>query len=105
MPARPLDGPGYAIHQSVAAHPLARAQSETTAPLDRTAVNDDTFNTSIRKFLKLVGVSSQREIERLIGEALAAQALNGNETLPVVMTLELPTLGAKVDFQGEIQLE
>ncbi|WP_157268713.1 DUF6494 family protein [Azohydromonas aeria] len=68
-------------------------------------MNDDTFNTSIRKFLKLVGVSSQREIERIVGEAMAAQALKGNETLPVVMTLELPTLGVKVDFKSEIQLE
>ena len=31
-------------------------------------MNEDVFNTSIRKFLKQVGVTSQREIERVVRE-------------------------------------
>jgi len=31
-------------------------------------MNDDKFNMSLRKFLKQVGVTSQREIERVVRE-------------------------------------
>ena len=31
-------------------------------------MNEDVFNTAIRKFLKEVGVTSQREIERVVRE-------------------------------------
>ena len=68
-------------------------------------MDEETFNLSIRKFLKLVGVSSQREIEHAVQKALAARALNGDETLPAVMSLEIPALGLKVNFDGEIRLE
>ncbi len=34
----------------------------------RTPVNEDKFNMSLRKFLKQVGVTSQREIERVVRE-------------------------------------
>lgn len=68
-------------------------------------MNEETFNLSIRKFLKLVGVSSQREIEHAVEKAIAAQALAGTETLAAVMTLELPALGLHVKFDGEIKLQ
>lgn len=68
-------------------------------------MDEETFNLSIRKFLKMVGVSSQREIEHAVQKALAAKALNGEETLPAVMTLEIPALGLKVNFDGEIRLQ
>ena len=41
------------------------------------AMNDDTFNLSIRKFLKLVGVSSQREIEQAVASARESGAMQG----------------------------
>jgi hypothetical protein len=68
-------------------------------------MNEETFNLSIRKFLKLVGVSSQREIEHAVEKAMAAQALAGTETLAAVMTLELPALGLQVKFDGEVKLQ
>lgn len=46
-------------------------------------MNDDTFNMSIRKFLKMVGVSSQHEVERVVAQAIANGQLKGNEKLPV----------------------
>jgi hypothetical protein len=45
-------------------------------------MNEETFNLSIRKFLKLVGVSSQREIEQAVAKAVASGAASGTETFP-----------------------
>lgn len=68
-------------------------------------MNEETFNLSIRKFLKVVGVSSQREIERAVSKALADRAISGSETFPATMTLEIEGIKLKVKFDGEIQLQ
>ncbi len=68
-------------------------------------MDQETFNLSIRKFLKLVGVSSQREIEQAVQKALEQKRLSGTETLAAKVTLELPSLGVKVPFDGEIRLK
>jgi hypothetical protein len=68
-------------------------------------MDQDTFNLSIRKFLKMVGVNSQREIEQAVQKAIMTGKLQGNETLPAMMTLEIPALGLKVPFSGEIKLK
>lgn len=68
-------------------------------------MNEETFNISIRKFLKVVGVSSQREIERAVAKAMADHALSGNETIPVKMTLEIADLQFSTTFDGDIKLE
>ena len=68
-------------------------------------MEDEALNLSIRKFLKLVGVSSQREIEQAVAAALASRAIAGAENLPVTMTLEMPTLQLKVPFEGTINLK
>jgi hypothetical protein len=68
-------------------------------------MNDETFNLSIRKFLKMVGVSSQREIEQAVAKAIAAGAIQGDANLPAAMTLEIPALNLKVKFDGEIKLQ
>jgi hypothetical protein len=68
-------------------------------------MDQETFNISIRKFLKMVGVNSQREIEQAVQKALAARKLSGNESLPAHVTLEIPQLGLKVPFHGEIKLQ
>ncbi|HEY3636246.1 MAG TPA: DUF6494 family protein [Caldimonas sp.] len=68
-------------------------------------MNEESFNISIRKFLKMVGVSSQREIEQAVARALAARTLTGSEKLPATMTLAIPALQLSVSFDGEIQLE
>ena len=67
-------------------------------------MDQDAFNMSIRKFLKMVGVSSQREIEQAVQKALEAGKLKGHETVPVRATLEIPQLGIKVPFDGDIKL-
>jgi hypothetical protein len=68
-------------------------------------MDQETFNISIRKFLKMVGVSSQHEIEQAVQKALEAGKLKGGETLQAKMTLEIPALGVKVPFDGEIRLK
>jgi hypothetical protein len=68
-------------------------------------MNEETFNISIRKFLKMVGVSSQRDIEQAVAKAVAAGAITGGETFPAKMTLEVAGLKLNVQFDGEIRLE
>jgi len=68
-------------------------------------MDHEVFNLSIRKFLKTVGVNSQREIEQAVQHALAAQRLKGDESLAAKVTLEIPALGVKVPFDGEIKLK
>jgi hypothetical protein len=68
-------------------------------------MDQETFNLSIRKFLKMVGVNSQREIEQAVQQAMTGGKLQGSETLPAKCTLEIPALGLKVPFEGEIKLK
>jgi hypothetical protein len=68
-------------------------------------MDNETFNLSIRKFLKMVGVNSQREIEQAVAKAIAARAISGTESLPARMTLEIAGLKLNVHFDGEIELD
>ena len=68
-------------------------------------MDQETFNLSIRKFLKMVGVNSQREIEQAVQKALEARKIQGTETFAALVTLEIPTLGVKVPFTGDIKLK
>lgn len=68
-------------------------------------MNEETFNVSIRKFLKIVGISSQREIEKAVARALSDGLIKGSETFPAAMTLEIAGLNLHVKFDGEIVLE
>ena len=68
-------------------------------------MNEEALNISIRKFLKMVGVSSQREIEQAVARAVATGAIAGSESLPATMTLEIAGLKLDVRFDGQIQLE
>jgi hypothetical protein len=68
-------------------------------------MNQDTFNMSIRKFLKHVGVHSQREIEAAVERAVKSGKLKGNEKLPARMTLTVGGLELDVAFDDTIALE
>ena len=68
-------------------------------------MDQDTFNLSIRKFLKMVGVSSQREIEHAVEKARSSGAIRGNEKFPASVTLDVPGLKLSVKFEGKIELE
>ena len=68
-------------------------------------MNEDTFNMEVRKYLKKVGVTSQREIEHAVLKAIESGTLTGTETLAVKMTLDVPTIGLKCCIEGDIALE
>jgi hypothetical protein len=73
--------------------------------LQEIAMDEETFNLSIRKFLKMVGINSQREIERAVQEMIAARTIAGTESFPAKVTLEVPGLSIRVAFDGDIRLE
>lgn len=68
-------------------------------------MNEEIFNLSIRKLLKLVGVSSQRHIEHAVAQAIADGSIKGTETFPAKVTLEVAGLKLNVSFDGEIKLQ
>ena len=68
-------------------------------------MNEDTLNMSVRKFLKEVGVTSQREIEHAVLHAVEAGKLSGSKSIAVKMTLEAPELGVSHCIKGTIALE
>jgi hypothetical protein len=68
-------------------------------------MNDETFNLSIRKFLKMVGISSQREIERAVAAAIADKSIAGTESFPARVTLEIAGLKVHAAFDGDIKLQ
>jgi hypothetical protein len=67
-------------------------------------MDEDKFNATIRRFLKEVGVTSQREIEKAVREALNAGHLNGGETLQAKMTLQIAAVGLTHEVDGHIEL-
>ena len=56
-------------------------------------LDEDRLNIEIRKFLKQVGVTSQREIEKAVRDAAASGKLSGSVSLDAKMTLSIPALG------------
>jgi hypothetical protein len=68
-------------------------------------MDEEVFNLSLRKFLKMVGVSSQREIEQAVARAIQDGAVAGTETLPATMTLEIAALKLRVTFDGDVKLQ
>ena len=68
-------------------------------------MNEDIFNTSIRKFLKRLGVTAQREIEKAVRQGLAEGKLKGNERFPAEATVTLGGIGLSLEIKGEIELD
>jgi ribosomal protein L1 len=68
-------------------------------------MNEDVFNMSLRKFLKKVGVTSQREIEKAVRAAVDEGRLSGSEKLDVVVSLKVEGLELSETIDGRIELE
>jgi hypothetical protein len=83
----------------------ARAEQDRAGKRETEArMNEDQFNLEIRKFLKKVGVTSQREIERVVTEGIASGKLQGNETLKARVTLSIDGLDLAHEIDGDISL-
>jgi hypothetical protein len=67
-------------------------------------MNEDVFNASLRRFLKQVGVTSQREIEKAVRDALADGRLMGHEKLPAKMVLTVGGISLVHEVGDEIAL-
>ena len=67
-------------------------------------MNEDALNMSIRKYLKEVGVSSQREIEKAVRDAEAGGDLAGAESVQVRMILTIDDIDLSHEVNGRIQL-
>ncbi len=67
-------------------------------------MNEEVLNMSVRKFLKKLGVQSQRELEQAIREAVRTGRLQGKERLPVRAQISLPAVGLTFEVDGTIEL-
>jgi hypothetical protein len=68
-------------------------------------MNEDKLNVSLRKFLKTVGVTSQREIEKAIRDAVRSGKIKGNEKLPAKVVLTVGGVGLNYEVKGDLELE
>ena len=61
-------------------------------------MNEETLNLSIRKFLKVVGISSQREIEKAVAKAMEDGLIKGGESFR-----QHDVGGAGTELAGEVR--
>jgi hypothetical protein len=68
-------------------------------------MNDDAFNMGLRRFLKQVGITSQRALEDAAREASDAGKLKGRRVVKARMVLTVEEFGLKHTIEDEIPLE
>ena len=68
-------------------------------------MDEEVLNIQVRKFLKKVGIQSQREIEQAVKDYIKKSSLSGAEKLDASMLLEVPEIGLKVSIEGKIEIE
>lgn len=68
-------------------------------------MDEDVLNLSIRQFLKKVGISSQREIEKTIRAAVDQGKLSDDDLVNVSVTLRIDHANADVVIEGQLKLQ
>ena len=68
-------------------------------------MDEEVLNIQVRKFLKKVGIQSQREIEQAVKDYIKKGTLSGSKNLDASMQLEVPEIGLKVSIEGKIEIE
>ena len=68
-------------------------------------MNQDNFNMEIRKYLKKIGITSQREITNIVNQSISEGKLTGNETLKVSAKIVLHDINFELEIDGEISLD
>ena len=101
--ARPCGSARHALEPHRGPNP--GREREARIPTEPPSMNEETFNLQIRKFLKKVGVTSQREIEKAVRDAIASGVLAGDEKVRASVTLKLPDLGVELDIDDDIALD
>ena len=69
----------------------------------RTIMNEDALNVSVRKFLKKLGVTAQREMEKAVRDAVASGQLKGGEKLPAKAVVPLGGVDIRFEIDGDIE--
>ena len=67
-------------------------------------MDEETFNMSIRKFLKTLGVTAQREIELGVRKQLSNGELSGDEKLEATATVTVQGIPEDIVITGVIAL-
>ena len=67
-------------------------------------MNEESLNTSVRGFLKKVGITSQREIEKAVHAGIASGRLKGHEALPAEAVITIAGVDLRVAIQGDVEL-
>ena len=68
-------------------------------------MDEEVLNIQVRKFLKKVGIQSQREIEQAVKDHIKKGSISGAEKLDASMLLEVPEIGLKVSIEGKIEID
>ena len=68
-------------------------------------INEDRLNVEVRKFLKVVGITSQREIEKAVRAAATSGSLPDSGKLAAKVTLVVPALGLEHVIDHEISVD
>ena len=68
-------------------------------------MNQDNFNMEIRKYLKKIGITSQREITNIVNQSISEGKLAGNETLKASAKITLHDIDFELEIDGEISLD
>ena len=68
-------------------------------------MDEEVLNIQVRKFLKKVGIQSQREIEQAVKDHIKKGSLSEAEKLDATMLLAVPEIGLKVSIEGKIEIE
>jgi Family of unknown function (DUF6494) len=66
-------------------------------------MDEDVLNMSVCRFLKTVGVTSQREIEKAVRDAVGAGRLAGLHRIPVKARVTLEGLDVEINIDGSIE--
>ena len=67
-------------------------------------MNEEIFNMQLRKFLKNVGITSQRKIEEAVRAALESGQISEKNSLTANVSLSIPELRLNANITGEIKL-
>ena len=67
-------------------------------------MDEEVFNMQLRRFLKKVGIQSQRDIELAVRQGIETGTLASTDKLNAQVLLQVPAVGLKVTIEGEIAL-
>ena len=67
-------------------------------------MNEEALNTSVRKFLKKVGITAQREIEKAVRDGVASGRLKGSEALHAEAMITIAGVDLQIAIEGDVEL-